>query len=75
MIVQNKPSCVYLFVRDSLLLLGDFLIDIEDPRDVELHAVEVVTNHSPQLVQTRVTRLCDLRNTLQITFCRTFLIC
>lgn len=50
-----------LFVRGSLLLFGDLLIDVEDARDVELHAVEVVSNHSPQLVQTRVTRLCNLR--------------
>lgn len=49
-----------LFVRGSLLLFGDFLIDVEDTRDVELHAMEVISNHSPQLVQTRVTSLCNL---------------
>lgn len=56
-----------LFVCGPLLLFWDFLIDIEDTRDVELHAVEVVSNHSPQLVQTRVTRLCNLRGREQIT--------
>lgn len=50
-----------LFVHGSFLLLWYFLIDIEDAGDVELHAVEVISNHSPQLEQTRVTRLCNLR--------------
>lgn len=50
-----------LFVSGSLLLFWYFLIDIEDAWDVELHAVEVISNHSPQLEQTRVTRLCNLR--------------
>lgn len=51
-----------LFVCGSLLLFWDFLIDIEDTWDVELHAMEVMSNHSPQLVQTRVTSLCNLRS-------------
>lgn len=50
-----------LFVVGSFFLLGDFLVDVEDPRDVELHAVEVISNHSPQFVQTWVTGLCNLR--------------
>lgn len=50
-----------LFVSGSLLLFWHLLIDIEDAWDVELHAVEVISNHSPQLEQTRVTRLCNLR--------------
>lgn len=63
-IYSNWDACfftVYLFVCGSLLLFWDLLIDIEDTRDVELHAVEVISNQSPQLVQTRVTRLCNLR--------------
>lgn len=52
---------VCLFVCGSLLLFRNFLIDVEDTRDVELHAVEVVSNHCPQLVETRVTGFCDLR--------------
>lgn len=56
-----------LFVRGSLLLFWDFLIDVEDTRDVELHAVEVTSNHSPQLVQTRVSSLRNLRGEQDIT--------
>ena len=50
----------YLLVGGSLLLLGDLLVDVEHPGDVELHAVEVVTDHSPQLVQAWVAGLCNL---------------
>lgn len=50
-----------LFVSGSLLLLWYFLIDIEDSWDVELHTVEVMSNHNPQLEQTRMTRLGNLR--------------
>lgn len=53
-------SRTYLFICSTFLLLRDFLIDIEDPRDGELHAVKVISNHSPQLVQTRVTGFCNL---------------
>lgn len=49
-----------LFVRRSLLF-WDFLIDVEDTWDVEFHAVEVISNHSPKLIQTRVTSFCNLR--------------
>lgn len=49
-----------LFVRHSLLLFWDFLIDVEDAWDVEFHAVEVISNHSPKLIQTRVTSFCNL---------------
>lgn len=51
---------LYLFVGGSLLLFWDFLIDVEDTWDVELHAVEVISNHSPQLVQSGVTSFCNL---------------
>lgn len=50
----------YLFVCDSLLLLWDFLVDVENSRDVEFHAVKIVPDHSPQPVQTRVARLSNL---------------
>ena len=50
----------YLLVGGSLLLLGDLLVDVEHPGDVELHTVEVVADHSPQLVQAWVAGLCDL---------------
>lgn len=59
MVMSFLRTC--LFVSGSLLLFWYFLIDIEDAWDVELHAVEVISNHSPQLEQTRVTRLCNLR--------------
>lgn len=50
-----------LLVCGSLFLFWDFLIDIKDTWDVKLHAVEVISNHSPQLVQTGVTSFCNLR--------------
>lgn len=53
--------CACLLVGGSLLLFWDFLIDVEDTLDVELHAMEVISYHSPQLEQTRVTGLCNLR--------------
>lgn len=63
-----------LFVVGSFLLFGDFLVDVEDTRDVELHAVEVISNHSPQFVQTWVTGLSNLRGrrvqgAKEFTFC------
>lgn len=53
-----KVTC--LFVCCSLLLFGDFLVDIEDARDVEFHAVKVISNHCPQFIQTGVARFCNL---------------
>lgn len=62
-IFWNHFLSSYLFISSSFLLFRDLLIDIEDTRDIELHTVEVISNHSPQLVQTRVTGLCNLQMT------------
>lgn len=66
LVLYGIPSFnMYLFVSGSLFLFWDLLVYIEDTWDVELHAVEVISNHSPQLVQTRVTCLGNLRDGMQ----------
>lgn len=69
---MNLAAC--LFVVGSFVLFWDFLIDVEDTWDVELHAVEVISNHGPQLIQTRVIGLCNLRDRRFICFYSIYLL-